>query len=80
MTYPAGHEAEPSETTTNTQCTFPAELDSHETEGLVTRRDESKVSTTEQIRGKGCKLGFGVHAIRVELHETSQFLRRESTV
>ena len=77
---PAGHETETTETRTDTEGTLTTELDSNETERLVTRRDQGKVGTGEQIRRQGSELGLGVDAVGVHLHETGELLGGETTV
>jgi hypothetical protein len=79
-TYPTRHQTETSETRTNTKGTFTTELDSYQTERLVTRRDQSKVGTAEQIWRQGCELGLGVDTIGIEFHETVELLGSESTI
>ena len=79
-TYPTRHQTETTETRTNTKSTLPTELDSDETEGLITRGDESEIGTTEQVRRESSELRLGVDTIRVQFHKTRQFLSGESTV
>lgn len=80
MTYPTRHQTETTETRTDTKGTLTTELDSDETERLITRRDESEVGTTEQVRRQGGELGLGVDTIGVHLHETAELLGSEPTV
>ena len=79
-TYPTGHQTKTTETRTNTESTLTTELDSDETERLITRRDKRKVSTTEQVRREGRELRLGEHAVGVHLHETGELLGGETTV
>ena len=80
ITYPTRHETETTKTGTNTKSTLPTELDSDETERLITRGDKREIGTTEQVRRESSELGLGVDTIRVQFHETRQFLSGESTV
>ena len=80
VTYPTRHETETTETRADTKSTLTTELDGDETERLVTRRDERKVRTAEQVRRERSKLGLRVHAVGVHLHETGELLGGETTV
>ena len=79
-THPTRHQTETTETGTDTESTLPTELDSDETERLITRGDKREIGTTEQVRRESSELGLGVDTIRVQFHETRQFLSSESTV
>ena len=79
-THPTRHETKTSESGSNTKGTLTTELDGNETERFITRRDQSKIGTTEQIRGESSELGLGKDAIRVKFHETIQLLRSKLPV
>ena len=79
-THPTRHETKTTEPRANTESTLTTELDRDKTKRFITRGNQGKVGSTEQIWGKGSELGFGVDAIRVELHETFQLLCGELPV
>ena len=79
-TYPSRHQAQTSQPASDTEGTLSSELDSDETERLISRRNQSKVGTTKQVRRQCSEFGFGVHPFRMELHETGELFRGESTV
>lgn len=79
-TYPTRHKTKTTETRTDTEGTLTTELDSDQTERLVTRRDQSEIGTAEQVRRKRSELGLRVHTVRVQLHQASKLLRSEPTV
>ena len=54
--YPTRHETKTTKMKANTKITLTAEFDSDKTEWFITRGDQSKVSTAEQIRWQSSKL------------------------
>src|SRR5690348_7836119 len=55
-THPTRHQTETTETRADTERTLPTKLDRHQPERFVTRRDESEIGATEQVRWQGCEL------------------------
>lgn len=49
-THPTRHQTETSKSRTDTKCTLTTELDSHQTERLITRGNQREVGATEQVR------------------------------
>lgn len=80
MTHPTRHQSETSEAGTDTESTLSTELDSDETERFITRWDQSEVSTAEKVRREGSELRLRIDTIGVNLHQTGELLRSETTV
>jgi hypothetical protein len=78
--YPTRHETKTTESRTDTKSTLTTELNSHETERFIMRRDQREVGSTEQVRRKSSELGLGEDAIREKFHEASQLRRGELSV
>lgn len=79
-THPSRHQPKTTESTTNTKGTLPPEFDSDQSKRFITGRNQSKISTTKQIRRQRSKLRFRENTIRVHLHQPRKFLRSEPTI
>jgi hypothetical protein len=79
-TYPTRHQTKTTKSTPDAKRTLPAKLDGDKAEGFVTGRNQRKVSSAEQIWRKRGELGLGEDAIRIQLHEPSEFFGRKTTV
>lgn len=79
-THPTRHQTETTKTTTNTEGTLTTELNRDQTERLITRGNQSEISTAEQVRRQGSELRLGVHPVGVHLHKTCELLSSEATV
>lgn len=79
-THPTRHQTETTKTTTNTEGTLTTELNRDQTERLITRGNQSEISTAEQVRRQGSELRLGVYPVGVHLHKTCELLSSEATV
>ena len=80
FTHPTRHETKTTKPRPNTESALTTEFDRDETKRFITRRNQGKVGSTEQIWGESSELGLRVDAIRIKLHETIQLLRGELPV
>ena len=74
------HETKTTKSRTNTESTLTTKLNRDEAERFITRGNQDKIGTAEQIWGEGSELGLGVDTIRVKFHEAIQLLRGELPV
>ena len=74
------HETKTTKSRTNTESTLTTERNRDEAERFITRGNQDKIGTAEQIWGEGSELGLGVDTIRVKFHEAIQLLRGELPV
>jgi hypothetical protein len=78
--HPARHQTKTTQSTSDTQGTFSAKFYRNKTEGFITRRDESKVSTTKQIGWQGRELWLRKDTVGIHLHKPGKLLRSEAAV
>lgn len=80
LTHPTRHQAKTTKTRTNPKSSLSAELHSDETERFITGRDESEISSAEQIRRQCGELWLGVDTVGIKLHETRELLSSEPSI
>lgn len=79
-THPSWHQTETTQSTTHTQRTLSPKLNSDQSKGFVTRRNQREISPAKQIRWQCRKLGLGVHTIGIHLHQPRQLLGSETAI
>ncbi|GKT65804.1 hypothetical protein ColTof3_13143 [Colletotrichum tofieldiae] len=77
---PSGHLAETTDAGTDTQSSLSAELDSDQTERLVSGGNQGKLGTAEDVRRESSEFGLGEHATGVEFHELGELESGEASV
>jgi len=77
---PSRHETETSQTSSDSESSLPSELDSDQSERLVSRRDQGEVGSREEVRRERRELGLREDLLWVHFHEPGELLCGESTV
>jgi len=77
---PSRHETKTSKTSSDSERSLPSELDGDQSERLVSRRDQRKVGSREEVRRERGELGLREDLLRVHFHESGELLCGESSV